>query len=171
MNAGSLPGLVRADHVGLTVPDLEDAVRFYTDVIGGVELYRLGPFDAAELPAMADGRDWTEAHVNVAGARLQFAVIRLGDDFMLELFEYEKPKDAARTPPRNSDVGGHHLALKVADVEAASAFLRERGVQLMERIEIEEGPAAGRRGNYFLDPFGNHLELVEYDVLGEQAQA
>lgn len=168
MNAASLPGLLRADHVGLTVPDLDEAVRFYTEVIGGVELYRQGPFDAAEIPPMPDGRDWTEAHVNVPGARLQFAVIRLGEDFVLELFEYEKPEDAVQTPPRNSDVGGHHLALKVADVEAAAAFLRERGVRLMERIEIHEGPTAGLRANYFLDPFGNHLELVEYGALGEQ---
>ncbi len=57
-----LPGLSHVDHVGLTVPDLDAASKFYCDVIGGYELYRLGPFDAAEMPRMADGRDWTEAH-------------------------------------------------------------------------------------------------------------
>ena len=165
MEGTSLPGLQRADHLGLTVPDLEEAVRFYTQVIGGAELYRLGPFDAAELPTMPDGRDWTEAHVNVPGARLRFAVVSIGD-FKLELFEYEKPEDARTTPPRNQDVGGHHLSLKVADLAEATAFLRHRGVRLMEPIEIDEGPAAGLRGNYFLDPFGNHVELVEYDRLG-----
>ena len=54
-----LPGLSHVDHVGLTVPDLDAAVRFYCDVIGGHELYRIGPFDAAEMPRMSDGRDWT----------------------------------------------------------------------------------------------------------------
>src|SRR5688572_30060510 len=52
-----LPGLTRIDHAGLTIPDLEDAVAFYTGVLGGTELYRLGPFDAAEIPSMPDGRD------------------------------------------------------------------------------------------------------------------
>ena len=160
---GALPGLVRADHVGLTIPDLDEAVRFYTEVIGGVELYRLGPFDAAELPRSSDGRDWTDAHVNVPGARLRFAAVRIGRDFVIELFQYEKPNEAGRKPPRNSDPGGHHLALRVADIEAAIAHLRERGVHLMEKIEIDEGPTAGQRSNYFLDPFGNHLELVEYE--------
>ena len=61
-----LPGLSHVDHVGLTVPNLDAAVRFYCDVIGCHELYRMGPFDAAEMPRMTDGRDWTEAHVNVA---------------------------------------------------------------------------------------------------------
>lgn len=169
MNAGSLPGLARADHLGVTVPDLEEAVRFYTETIGGVELYRMGPFDAAEIPRGPDGRDWTEAHVNVPGARLRFAVVQLGEGFALELFEYEKPEDAAQEAPRNCDVGGHHLALKVSDLDAAAAFLRERGVRVLETIEVDEGPAAGLRANYFLDPFGNHLELVEYEQLGRGA--
>ena len=52
-----LPGLSHVDHVGLTVPNFEAAVRFYCDVIGGYELYRIGPFDAAEMPRMNDGRD------------------------------------------------------------------------------------------------------------------
>jgi len=62
--AKGLPGLSHVDHVGLTVP------RFYSEVIGGEELYRIGPFDAAEMPRMPDGRDWSEAHIGVAGARL-----------------------------------------------------------------------------------------------------
>jgi catechol 2,3-dioxygenase-like lactoylglutathione lyase family enzyme len=160
-----LPGLKRADHVGLTIPDLEEAVAFYTGVLGGTELYRLGPFDATEISRLPDGRDWTEAHVNVAGARLRFAAVRLGADFAVELFEYERPRGAT-TPPRNADVGGHHLGLHVTDLDAALAFLRERGVQTFERIEVDDGPSAGMRGAYFLDPWGNHLELVEYDRLG-----
>ena len=73
-----LPGLSHVDHVGLTVPELDIAVKFYCDVIGGHELYRLGPFDAVEMPRMADGRDWTEAHIYVAGARLTIAMISIG---------------------------------------------------------------------------------------------
>ena len=71
-----LPGLSHVDHVGLTVPDLDAAVGFYCDVFGGHELYRLGPFDATEMPHMSDGRDWAEAHINVAGARLTIAILR-----------------------------------------------------------------------------------------------
>jgi hypothetical protein len=77
-----LPGLSHVDHVGLTVTELDAAARFYCDVMGGYELYRLGPFDAADMPRMADGRDWTAAHINVAGARLTIAMISIGPNLM-----------------------------------------------------------------------------------------
>jgi hypothetical protein len=101
-----LPGLSHVDHVGLTVPDLDAAVRFYCDVIGGHELYRLGPFDAAEMPRMTDGRDWAEAHINVAGARLTIAMLSIGPNLMLELFQYDRPANRRQQPPRNCDFGG-----------------------------------------------------------------
>ena len=35
-----LPGLRHTDHVGLTVPNLEDGIRFFVEVLGAEELYR-----------------------------------------------------------------------------------------------------------------------------------
>lgn len=163
----SLPGLIGLDHVALTVPDLDEAVRFYTEVLGGEELYGLGPFDATEMPRQPDGRDWSEAHVNVPDARLRFRVVRLGE-MTLELFEYERPADARREPPRNCDSGGHHFGLRVADLDTATAFLREQGLRVMDGpIEIpEDAPGGPMRVNYFLDPWGNQLEVTEYDRPG-----
>ncbi|MGH7003372.1 MAG: VOC family protein [Alphaproteobacteria bacterium] len=158
-----LPGLSHVDHVGLTVPDLDSAVRFYCDVIGGHELYRIGPFDAAEMPRMDDGRDWTEAHINVAGARLTIAMLQVGPNIMLELFQYERPADNRKTPPRNCDWGGHHIAFKVADIGAAKTYLAGKGCKMMAGpIVLDHGPCATTRVNYVLDPWGNQLELVEY---------
>lgn len=166
MTRKSLPGVMHVDHVALTVPDLDAAVHFYGEVLGAIELYRMGPFDAEALPAMPDGTDWTAAHLNIAGARLNFVMMALGTNLMLELFRYERPYDARQTSPRNCDIGASHIALKVENLDDALAFLRERGVKVMAGpIVIDSGPCAGLRVNYFLDPFGNQLELVEYKHL------
>jgi catechol 2,3-dioxygenase-like lactoylglutathione lyase family enzyme len=168
----ALPGLSHVDHVALTVPDLEQGVKFYCEVIGGKELYRLGPFDAEQMPRMPDGRDWSDAHINVADARLTIAMLQLGPSMLLELFQYERPANALSVPPRNCDVGGHHIAFKVENIDAAIAYLRERGLRVLAGPTLlPEGPAAGLRFNYFLDPWGNHLELVEYKSLPVMAKS
>jgi catechol 2,3-dioxygenase-like lactoylglutathione lyase family enzyme len=170
--AAGIPGLSHVDHVGLTVPDLDAGVAFYSDVFGGTELYRIGPFDAAEMPRMEDGRDWTEAHVNVAGARLTIAMIHIAPNLMLELFQYDAPADRRTAPPRNCDCGGHHIAFKVSDLEAAKTYLDGNGCQVMAGpIVLDEGPCAGLRVNYVLDPWGNQLELVEYERQAFEADA
>ena len=165
-----LPGLSHVDHVGLTVLNLDTAVKFYCDVIGGRELYRLGPFDAAEMPRTPDGRDWTAAHVNVADAKLSIAMISIGPNLMLELFQYDRPIDRTGEPPRNCDVGGHHIAFKVDNLDDAKAFLAERGCKVMDGpIVLDQGPCATTRVNYVLDPFGNQLEFVDYETQAFEA--
>ena len=166
-----LPGLSHVDHVGLTVPNLDAAVQFYCDVIGGHELYRIGPFDAAEIPRLADGRDWTEAHINVAGARLTIAC-SASNQCMLELFQYDRPADRNDRPPRNCDFGGHHIAFKVEDIEVAKHYLQDRGCKVMDGpIVLDHGPCATTRVNYVLDPWGNQLELVEYTTQAFESSA
>lgn len=163
MSKGPFPGLTRVDHVGLTVPDLEGAVAFYKEIFGATELFRLGPFDANELPTAPDGRDWTRAHVNVPGARLSLVMLQLCPNLRLELFQYHLPADAKVLPPRNCDVGAAHLSFKVDDLDVAVEHLRSRGLRVMAGpIVVSSGPAAGLRATYFLDPWGIQLELVEY---------
>lgn len=158
----SLPGLQSVDHVALTVPDLDAATRFYTEVLGGEERYALGPFDARELPTADDGRDWTAAHLNVPDARLRFRAISLGGT-LLELFAYERPEPGRSDSPRNCDLGGHHFGLRVSDLVVATEYLTQNGVRVMDGpIDIPAGlPDAPGRVRYFLDPFGNQLELTE----------
>lgn len=153
---GGLPGLRGTDHIGFTVPDLDEAVRFFVDVIGCEPFYDLGPFQS-------DG-DWMATHLNVhpraVMRRLKFLRCRNGSNF--EIFEYESA-DQNRTQPRNSDVGGHHLAFYVDDMAAALEHLRRHGVRILGEPTVREtGPSGGQSWVYFLSPWGMQFELVSY---------
>jgi len=151
-----LPGLQGTDHVGFTVPDLEQAVAFFVEVIGCKPFYDLGPFQS-------DG-DWMEEHLNVhprtVMRKLKF--LRCANGINIELFQYEAP-DQKRAGPRNSDIGGHHIAFYVDDIAAAIAHLKQNGVQVLGEPTLRlEGPSAGQSWVYFLDPWGLQCELVSY---------
>jgi len=154
--APGLPGLAGTDHVGFTVPDLDEAVRFFVDVIGCEAFYELGPFQS-------DG-DWMTRHLDVhpqaVMRRLRFLRCANGSNF--EIFEYEAP-DQRREQPKNSDVGGHHLGFYVEDMDAAVAYLKEKGVRVLGEPTVRmTGPSAGQSWVYFLSPWGMQLELVSY---------
>lgn len=156
MNGRGLPGLRGTDHIGFTVPDLQQAIDFFVDVIGCEPFYELGPFESKG--------DWMRTHLNVhPGAvmrKLKFLRCANGSNF--EIFEYQAP--GQRTDqPKNSDVGGHHLAFYVDDIDAAIAWLRAKGVRILgEPTFRESGPSGGQTWVYFLAPWGMQLELVSY---------
>ncbi|MFK7958462.1 MAG: VOC family protein [Lysobacterales bacterium] len=153
----------RVDHVSLTVAELKPVIEFYTRVFGATLAYEMGPFDAAESPTMDDGRDWTDAHINVPAARLSIAMLSMPDGMGMELFHYEKPDDAVESPPRNCDIGCRHLCIEVENLDASVAFLKDNGCTPMAgSIDMAGAPCPDSRSWYVLDPFGHQLELVEY---------
>jgi catechol 2,3-dioxygenase-like lactoylglutathione lyase family enzyme len=154
-----LPGLAGTDHVGFTVPDLEAATRFFVEVIGCVQVFEIGPFQSDD--------DWMQLHLGV-DPRAVIRKLRMfrcktgGASF--EIFEYELD-GAMATPPRNSDVGGHHLAFYVEDVSAAVGYLKARGITVQgEPTTMQSGPSKGLTWVYFLSPWGMQLELVSYQA-------
>jgi catechol 2,3-dioxygenase-like lactoylglutathione lyase family enzyme len=156
MSEDGLPGLRGTDHIGFTVPDLDAAVDFFVNVIGCEAFYDLGPFQFDD--------DWMQRQLNVhpraVMRRLKFLRCRHGSNF--EIFEYEAP-DQNTSQPKNSDIGGHHLAFYVDDMDAALAYLREKGVRILgEPVVRTEGPSAGQTWVYFLSPWGMQLELVSF---------
>jgi len=138
------------------VPNLDEAVDFFVNVIGCEPFYELGPFQFDD--------DWMQSQLNVhpraVMKRLRFLRCKNGSNF--ELFEYDAP-DQNSNQPKNSDVGGHHLAFYVDDFDAALSFLKAKGVRIMgEPIVRTAGPSAGQTWVYFLSPWGMQLELLSF---------
>src|SRR5690349_17242470 len=99
--------------VGLTVADLDRSVAFYTKVLAFRQ----------EAEREAVGAPW-EALTGVFGARVRTARLRLGGE-CLDVTEYLAP--AGRPPPadaRSNDRWFQHVAIVVADMDAAYARLR-----------------------------------------------
>jgi catechol 2,3-dioxygenase-like lactoylglutathione lyase family enzyme len=151
-----IPGLAGIEHIGLTVPDLDEATAFFVGLLGCVQVFEAGPFRADD--------DWMTEHLNVhprAEIR-RLRMLKCGTGPALELFEYTAPEQA-RSVPANSDVGGHHVAFYVEDMAAAVRYLRDRGVRVLhEPTTLAAGPSAGLSFVYFLAPWGAQLELVSY---------
>ncbi|WP_330174293.1 VOC family protein [Streptomyces sp. NBC_01498] len=150
-----LPGLAGVEHIGFTVPDLKAATAFFTEVIGCEPVYTLGPF-------RSDGT-WMADHLNVHPRAVVhgLAFFRCANGPNFEVFQYESP-DQHPVPPRNSDIGGHHLAFYVQDLDAAVAHLRAHRVTVLGKPTDSTGPSEGQRWVYFLTPWGMQLELVSF---------
>ncbi len=152
-----LPGLRGVEHVGFTVPDLDEATRFFVDVIGCEFAYSLGPFEDS------DG-DWMKEHLNVhPRARVkELRFFRCGFGPNFEIFEYDGPGRRLE-PPLNSDVGGHHLAFYVDNFGAALDYLKTEGLSILGEPTVRlSGPSGGQTWVYFLTPWGMQLELVSF---------
>ena len=151
----AIPGLQRLDHIGLTVPDLDEAHRFFVDVLGCEYLYSLGPYAADD--------DWMAEHLAVhpRAVIVENRFFRCGGQAVFEVFHYTSP-DQRDEIPRNSDIGGHHVALYVDDIDAAVVYLREAGLRVLGEPTASKGPALGNRWVYFLSPWGMQFELVSY---------
>jgi catechol 2,3-dioxygenase-like lactoylglutathione lyase family enzyme len=159
-----IPTAAGVDHVALTVPDLQQALPFFIDVLGCEHIFTAGPFSD---PA----GDWMQSNLGVhPRAATTLALLRCGPSQNIELFEYEAP-DQSTDLPRNSDIGASHIAFRVADMDQAVAYLKAQpGVTVLGEPTLVSGqPNGGLRFVYFRTPWGQSMELVCYDRMDYEA--
>lgn len=126
------------DHVAIAVEDLDTAVAEYERLYGAVPVRR-------EVVA---GQGVEEAMIAVGGSHVQ-------------LLQPLSPDTAVGRFLAKHGEGMHHIALAVADIDAAIEHLRQEGVQL---VDLE--PRTGGNGSRiaFVHPkvfAGTLVELVE----------
>ena len=131
------------DHVGLADPDLDEAVKFHSEVFGWRELHR----EVNEEQGVA------EAMIGTGEQGVENAKIQL-------LAPLNENSTIAKFIGKNGP-GIQQLAYRVADLDHVSEVLRERGMRLLYP-EAKRG-TAGSRINFVhpKDARGVLLELVE----------
>lgn len=155
--ADSIPGMRGHDHTGITVPDMKQAVEFFTEVIGCKKAMSFGPFSDDKGTFMQD-----VLGVDPKAVIEEITLVHCGAGSNIELFKYTAP-DQKDATPKNSDIGGYHIAFYVDDVAAAKAYLDGKGVATkMGPIPVDQGPAAGQTILYFNAPWGLQLEAISY---------
>jgi methylmalonyl-CoA/ethylmalonyl-CoA epimerase len=124
--------VMRVDHVGVIVADIDAAVEWYAGSLG------LTVVDRWEKPEAQMA--W--AHLEGAGYRIEFV------------------QRAMTTAPSEGGTGFHHIALVVADCAQVSAALVAAGGAVVfppsyfDRHDMD--------WSFVRDPFGNILEIVSY---------
>jgi len=135
-------GLLRVDHVGVAVHDLDEAIEFYQRVFGMRLVHVEENDDQGVREAMM------QVGPDPAGGCVQLLASIRPDSSIAKFLARNKP-------------GVQQVAYTVADVDAACAALRERGVRLV--YDEPRRGTAGSRINFVhpKDAGGVLVELVE----------
>ncbi|WP_144110324.1 VOC family protein [Paraburkholderia sp. BCC1886] len=142
------------EHVGFTVPDLDEAVSFFERAFGAVTALETGPVVADNTYMVR--RLGVPEHTRIENIK----VLRVGNGANLELFEYSG-ESGPTTLKRNSEAGGFHMAFQVEDANATAAHLREIGVDVLDGpTYVDAGPMKGLTWVYLRTPWGQFLEVV-----------
>lgn len=150
----AIPGARSIDHAGFVMPNLEQAMTFFHDVLGAALLWRGAPVAGRQVDL--DAMFHADPH-----ATSRLAMMRLGPNLNIELVQYDVP-GRSRTAPLSSDVGVGHLAFAVEDIDVAGGYLRAKGVRMLEGPRLNhDGPNAGQSSWFFLTPWDMALELVQ----------
>lgn len=150
------------DHVGFSVPNLDEAVSFFVGAFGAEELYR--------SRRVGEGAFMLETFDAPSDSSFELAMLRLPPNINIELFQWSVPSEAGTSPPLYA-AGGHHLCLYSDDIEAAYSRLAQiPGVRMLGRIKtVPPGsPVAGTKWTYLVSPWGLHIEIVNRADVGDR---
>ncbi|WP_083403879.1 VOC family protein [Curtobacterium sp. MCBA15_001] len=158
------PAVRGIDHVGLTVPDIDQATDFFVLGLGAVVLY--DRFLKSEpLRRTPDVQQRLGIPHTMAQGALRMLALPNGPG--LELFEYHGRGQRAAARP--SDLGWQHVAFYVDDLdESLDRVEAAGGYRYADPRDLGGNESGlGNRFVYVGMPWGSTLELISYPTLQE----
>jgi len=131
--------IVKLDHIGIAVNNVEDAVKIYCDVLG--------------LKAEDIKRETVEEE------KIKAAMIPVGES-RIELMESTDPQGVIAKHIAKRGEGMHHLSLEVSNIHDELETLKGKGVPL---VDMEPRIGVGGTKVVFIHPKATKvlIELVE----------
>jgi lactoylglutathione lyase len=136
-------------HIGIGVTDLDRSIRFYSDVFGFTELYRLDFND-----------DEVAATMEQSGAFRSAMLLR--DDVRIELLQWvDVPTSGGGKKPM-TELGFTHLSFRVEDVDDLTEAVVAAGGAVHPQTLSYVGPEGSTRTGllYYTDPDGTRIEVM-----------
>jgi len=144
-------GAVVVDHIGFSVSSLEDAIQFWTEAMG-FEVLRKGEM----------GGDFLREVTGVDDPRCRMALVVSASGFPIELLEYSTARTLGEVPDSAGAIGAAHIAVNVADIDAAVAKIKSHGWEIKGSSQaIPSGPRAGTIVAYVSGPDRITVELMQ----------
>lgn len=144
------------NHVGLTVPDIDQATAFLKKALGAKFLYNGqtledGPKKGADA----------ERQLGVPGGTmvLKQRVLRIGNGANLELFEIIS--DHKQAPLSLQDYGWNHISLYVDDIDFTIESVKNAGGEILSEVHqnSKHEDTENSASVYFRTPWGSLVEL------------
>ncbi len=124
------------DHIGIAVKNLDEAIKFYRDILG-LELV-----EVEEVPE----------------EKVKIAMFKAGSVY-IELLQGLSEDSAISKYIAKRGEGIHHIAIRVENVDALTKELKEKGVRVVyEEPKLVSG---GKRKINFIHPKATHGVLLE----------
>jgi len=138
--------IVGLHHVSISVPDLDAALQFYSELLG---------FEVVQRSLFEGNMPLADRAIGLDRVHARMAMLKAPNAF-LEIWEYHHPAPEDRTQ-RPCDHGYAHIALQVRGIDEEHARLSAGGMTFVGP-PVDFGRSAAIYGR---DPFGNVIELYE----------
>ena len=142
--------IVGIHHVAVGVPDFEQGLAFYRDLLG---------FEVVERTDWDRNNRYADRAVGLDDTAAKMAMLKAPNAF-IELWQYSSPEPADHRQ-RPCDYGYPHFCLQVEGIQEEYDRLSEGGMEFVGPV-VDFGEIAAIYGK---DPFGNIIEL--YEIRGD----
>lgn len=145
------------EHIGMTVPNIEEAETFFIRAFKAEVLYRVL---AKNAPDQSGDQVGPINGMPKDNAQQAISMLRMGTGANLELLEVAKPTGE---PAQISSLGPNHFSIVVDDIKAAGRAIQEAGGEMFDGPQECSGAESGPGNQLWFchTPWKSLIEILQ----------